>query len=362
MPETDLAAVRTAVRLFGRELEAPLLIGAMTGGAEASASINRNLALAAQELGLGMMLGSQRIMLEEPDVAASFRVRHVAPDILLLGNLGVGQLNKGYGAEHVRRAIEEVGADGLAFHANPLQEAVQAEGDGDFRDLVRRLRAVAAEVDAPLVLKEVGHGLDTETIRAVADIGLAGLDVAGAGGTSWARVEEYVRHGEIVHPELVEWGIPTADAIRTGEAVDVRSAHELAQRYPHAQPGPGRRRRIEALLAVPLRATDRHVIGALVVAARKERTITSRRKVIVGIVEQCGVALERAQLQAASELTAANARFLAELAKGLERSTTVRARALRLTQLLIEDRATFAAVHVAGDGGPTLVASSGSRS
>ena len=205
--------MRTAVRLFGRELEAPLLIGAMTGGAEASASINRNLALAAQELGLGMMLGSQRIMLEEPDVAASFRVRHVAPDILLLGNLGVGQLNKGYGAEHVRRAIEEVAADGLAFHANPLQEAVQTEGDGDFRDLVQRLGALAAEVDAPLVLKEVGHGLDTETIRAVAGIGLAGLDVAGAGGTSWARVEEYVRYGEIVHPELVEWGIPTADAI-----------------------------------------------------------------------------------------------------------------------------------------------------
>ena len=141
----------------------------------------------------------------------------------------------------------------------------------------------------------------------------------------------------------------------------MRSAHELAQRYPHAQPGPGRRRRIEALLAVPLRATDRHVIGALVVASRSERTITSRGKVIVGIVEQCGVALERAQLQAASELTAANARFLAELAKGLERSTTVRARAMRLTQLLIEERATFAAVHVAGDGGPTLVASSGSR-
>jgi isopentenyl-diphosphate delta-isomerase len=213
LPESDLAAVRTDVRLLGRRLEAPLLIGAMTGGADASAQINRNLALAAQDLGLGMMLGSQRIMLEEPDAAASFRVRRVAPDILLLGNLGVAQLNKGYGAEEVRRAIGEVEADGLAFHANPLQEAVQAEGDGDFRDLVRRLGALAAEVDAPLVLKEVGHGLDTETVRAVAGIGLAALDVAGAGGTSWARVEEYVRHGEIVHPELVEWGIPTADAI-----------------------------------------------------------------------------------------------------------------------------------------------------
>jgi isopentenyl-diphosphate delta-isomerase len=213
LPETDLGEVRTEIRLFGRDLRAPLLIGAMTGGAEASTAINRNLALAAQELGLGMMLGSQRIMLEEPGTAASFRVRHVAPDILLLGNLGVAQLNKGYGPEHVRRAIDEVQADGLAFHTNPLQEAVQDAGDRDFRGLVRGLEAVVAQVDAPLVLKEVGHGLDTETVRAAAEIGLAGLDVAGAGGTSWARVEEYVRHGEIVHPELVEWGIPTADAI-----------------------------------------------------------------------------------------------------------------------------------------------------
>ena len=213
LPETDLAAIRTDVRLFGRRLRAPLVIGAMTGGAGASASINRNLARAAQELGLGMMLGSQRIMLEEPAAAASFRVRDVAPDILLLGNLGIAQLNRGYGADHVRRAIDDVGADGLAFHANPLQEAVQEAGDGDFRGLVRRLEEVVADVRAPLLLKEVGHGLDTDTVRAVAAVGLAGLDVAGAGGTSWARVEQYVRHGEVVQPELAEWGIPTADAI-----------------------------------------------------------------------------------------------------------------------------------------------------
>lgn len=185
----------------------------MTGGGSASAAINRNLARAAQELGLGMMLGSQRIMLEEPDAAASFRVRDVAPDILLLGNLGVAQLNRGYGADHVRRAIDEVGADGLAFHANPLQEAVQRGGDTDFRGLLERLAAVVAELEAPILLKEVGHGLDTATVRAVAHIGLAGIDVAGAGGTSWARVEQYVAHGRLVHPELAEWGIPTSDAI-----------------------------------------------------------------------------------------------------------------------------------------------------
>ena len=205
--------MRTDVLLLGRHLDAPLLIGAMTGGGLASATVNRNLARAAQQLGLGMMLGSQRIMLEEPEAAASFRVRDVAPDVLLLGNLGVAQLNHGYGAEHVRRAIDEVGADGLAFRAIPLQVAVQTDGDTDFRGLVDRLASVVAEVEAPIVLKEVGHGLDTASVRAVADIGLAGVDVAGAGGTSWARVEQYVAHGELVHPELAEWGIPTSDAI-----------------------------------------------------------------------------------------------------------------------------------------------------
>lgn len=185
----------------------------MTGGGSASTTINRNLARAAQELGVGMMLGSQRIMLEEPETASSFRVRDVAPDALLLGNLGVAQLNRGYGAEQVRRAIEEVGADGLAFHANPLQEAVQETGDTNFRGLVERLASVVAEVEAPILLKEVGHGLDTATVRAVAHLGLAGIDVAGAGGTSWARVEQYVAHGELVHAELAEWGISTCDAI-----------------------------------------------------------------------------------------------------------------------------------------------------
>lgn len=205
--------MRTNLQLLGRPLAAPVLIGAMTGGAAASATINHNLALAARELGLGMTLGSQRIMLEQPDTAAGFHVRDLAPDILLLGNLGVAQLNRGYGAEQVRRAIDEVGADGLVFHANPLQEAVQDGGDTNFQGLAGRLEAVAAAVDAPLLLKEVGHGLDAATVRTAAEIGFVGVDVAGAGGTSWARVEQYVRYGEIRHPELAEWGIPTSEAL-----------------------------------------------------------------------------------------------------------------------------------------------------
>lgn len=214
LPGTHLDEVDTRASFLGRELAAPLLIGAMTGGAELAAVINRNLAAAAQRLGLGLMLGSQRVMLERPEAARSFQVRDVAPDILLIGNLGVAQLNRGYGAAEVRQAVELVGADALALHANPLQEALQAGGDRDFRGLAARIAELVPAVPHPLLLKEVGHGLSGAVARAVAGAGLAALDVAGAGGTSWARVEELVRYGEVRHEQLVEWGIPTATALQ----------------------------------------------------------------------------------------------------------------------------------------------------
>ena len=214
LPETDLARIDTGTRFLGKELAAPLLIGAMTGGAKLSAVINRNLARAAQRLGVGLMLGSQRVMLEQPETRASFEVRPLAPGVLLIGNLGVAQLNRGYGAAEIVRAIESIEADALALHTNPLQEALQLGGDTDFRDLVARLHEVVPQVPYPLLLKEVGHGLGPSVARAVAGAGLAALDVAGAGGTSWARVEDLVNHGQVQHPDLVEWGIPTAVALR----------------------------------------------------------------------------------------------------------------------------------------------------
>jgi isopentenyl-diphosphate Delta-isomerase len=213
LPESDLAGVDTSIRLLGRRLAAPLLIGAMTGGADAARKINRNLAEAAQRLGIGMMLGSQRVMLERPSARASFEVRDLAPDVLLLGNLGAAQLLHGYGVREARRAVEEVGADALAFHVNPLQEVLQPGGDLNWRGVTERLAAVVPEVGVPVVLKEVGHGISGAVARSVAGVGFAAIDVAGAGGTSWARVEELLRYGEIRHPGLVEWGLPTVDAL-----------------------------------------------------------------------------------------------------------------------------------------------------
>ena len=215
LPETSLDSVELTTHFLGKHLRAPLLIGAMTGGAALAASINKNLAIAAQELGIGLMLGSQRIMLEQSQALASFQIRSYAPDILLIGNLGVAQLNKGYSSAHIRQAIELVAADALALHTNPLQEALQENGDSDFCNIISKLPDIVRKVPYPIILKEVGHGLSEQLAQKVAPAGLAALDIAGAGGTSWARVEELARYGEIRHPELVEWGIPTADALQS---------------------------------------------------------------------------------------------------------------------------------------------------
>ncbi|GAA4007370.1 type 2 isopentenyl-diphosphate Delta-isomerase [Deinococcus rubellus] len=214
LPELDLDAVDLSTQFLGKALSAPVLIGAMTGGARQSGRINRNLALAAQRLGLGLMLGSQRVMLEDPSALSSFQVRPHAPDILLIGNLGAAQLLKGYGAAEITRAIELIGADALAIHVNPLQEALQHGGDTHWAGLAARLGEVVPGVPYPLLLKEVGHGLSAGVARTVAAAGFAALDVAGAGGTSWARVEALVRYGEVRSPDLCEIGLPTAQALR----------------------------------------------------------------------------------------------------------------------------------------------------
>ncbi len=223
--QTNLGDIDTSTRFFGVPLRAPLLIGAMTGGAELSGTINRHLALAAQQLGVGMMLGSQRIMLDGElgeRAAPSFTVREVAPDVLLFGNIGLAQLTT-VTVRDLVKVLDRVGANALAVHTNPLQEAMQHDGDTDFSGSLERLREVAGELGYPVLLKEVGHGIGAAAVAALlgtdGDSPVAGIDVAGAGGTSWSRVEQFVRYGELRHPQLADWGIPTAEAI-----VEVRAA------------------------------------------------------------------------------------------------------------------------------------------
>jgi isopentenyl-diphosphate delta-isomerase len=212
LTQTDLGSVDLTTGFLGMRLRAPVLIGAMTGGAELSGTINRNLAAAAQQLGVGLMLGSQRIMLDNGFASTSFAVRDVAPDALLIGNIGLAQLNE-FMLPDLVKVLDTVGANALAVHTNPLQEAMQHEGDTDFSGSIARLRDIAGAIGYPVMLKEVGHGIGAAAAAELVDCPIAAVDVAGAGGTSWARVEQFVRYGEIRYPALAEWGIPTAEAL-----------------------------------------------------------------------------------------------------------------------------------------------------
>ena len=216
LPELNLADVDLTLTLFGRLLQAPLLISSMTGGTSQAAILNRTLALAAQETGIAMGLGSQRAALENPALASTFQVREAAPHILLFANLGAIQLNNGLGVEDCQRAVDMIEADGLILHLNPLQEAVQAEGDTDFRGLLGKIEAVCRTLDVPVIVKEVGWGLSARAARQLAGVGVAALDVAGAGGASWTQVEMHRAQTESqrsLAASFHDWGIPTAEAI-----------------------------------------------------------------------------------------------------------------------------------------------------
>lgn len=217
LPELKLSEIDTSQTLFGRHLRVPLLISSMTGGTEEALELNLRLAAAAQAHGMAMGLGSQRAAIEAPELAHTFEVRAAAPDILLFANLGAVQLNMDYGVDECRRVVEMVEADALVLHLNVLQEAVQPEGDTDWAGLLGRIGEVCRQLDVPVIAKEVGWGLSERAAAQLADVGVAALDVAGAGGTSWSEVE-YHRAPTAFHAQVArafaDWGIPTAESLQ----------------------------------------------------------------------------------------------------------------------------------------------------
>lgn len=217
LPELDLAAVDPSVTFLGKPLSMPLLISSMTGGDGAElAQINRNLAEAAEACGIAMAVGSQRVMFSSAAARSSFDLRQFAPNTVLLANIGAVQLNTGMRAEQCAAAVEVLGADGLYLHLNPLQEAVQPEGDRDFSNLTQQIAQLAATLNVPVLLKEVGAGLSPEDIQAGLEIGLRHFDVAGRGGTSWSRIEYHRRTDDADDLGLVfqDWGRTTVEALR----------------------------------------------------------------------------------------------------------------------------------------------------
>lgn len=223
LPEVDYGAIDLSADFLGRRLRLPFLASSMTGGPDVSERINRAIAEAAQDMGFAMGVGSQRISLttrERHGLGPELRL--IAPDIPIYGNLGAVQLVHGMGLEDARRAVDELGADALILHLNPLQEALQQGGDRNWSGVEAAIERLARSLSVPVIAKEVGSGISGDVARRLVACGVAAIDVAGAGGTSWAAVEGQRAggaQGQSLGEIFRDWGIPTARAL-----ADVRDA------------------------------------------------------------------------------------------------------------------------------------------
>jgi isopentenyl-diphosphate Delta-isomerase len=214
LPELSAADVNPGISLFGRRLAAPIYIAGMTGGTERAGAINRALAAAAQKAGFGFGLGSQRAMWTDPALAASYRVRDEAPDVALLGNVGVVQA-RAFGPAAVAELVDAVGADALCVHLNAAQELVQDEGDRDFRGGLDAIAALVEALCVPVIVKETGCGFAPATLTRLRAAGVEWVDASGAGGTTWTGVEALrgSPRQRALGALLREWGIPTAASV-----------------------------------------------------------------------------------------------------------------------------------------------------
>ena len=279
LPERDLADVQLQTVLLGRILEAPLIVSAMTGGTPEAEAVNAALTRAAARHGIGLVLGSGRRLLDDPETLATYR-----PDLgerppLLLANLGAAQLRDPDGPLRAREVVDLLDADGLAIHLNPLQEAVQPEGEPRFSGVLAGIRAaVEALGGRPVVVKEVGFGLDFADVAALRDAGVAAIDVAGSGGTNWALIEGHRdAQAGAVAAAFADWGVPTVDAV-----VDARAA---APELPVIASG-GVRDGVEAAKCLALGAAAVGVARPLLVAAQDGRAEAA----VGAIVDQLRIA------------------------------------------------------------------------
>jgi isopentenyl-diphosphate delta-isomerase len=216
LPELDRSEIDLTTLFLGKSLGAPLLISSMTGGTELAQTINCRLAEMAQQYRIAMGVGSQRVAIENPQLTSTFAVRALAPDILLFANLGAVQLNYDYGLEECLRVVEGLEADALILHLNPLQEAVQTKGDTNFRGLLAKIERLCQQLPVPVIAKEVGNGISAPMAQKLIEAGVSAIDVAGAGGTSWAKVEsERAKDArqQRLGKTFADWGLPTADCI-----------------------------------------------------------------------------------------------------------------------------------------------------
>jgi isopentenyl-diphosphate Delta-isomerase len=243
LPETDRGKINLSTSFLGKKFNAPIIVGAMTGGAHEVTKINAAIAEAVEKLGLGMGLGSQRAAIENASLEKTYKVaREKAPNAFLIANVGGVQLVHGYGVKEVKRIVEMIDADAVAIHLNALQEAVQPEGQTNFKGVLAKIAEIAGAIDTPVIVKETGAGISSEDAKALELAGVKAIDIGGVGGTSFAAVEHYRATKKNTQNSLGEafwdWGIPTAvSLIETSQSVKlpiiasggVRSGTDIAK-------------------------------------------------------------------------------------------------------------------------------------
>jgi isopentenyl-diphosphate delta-isomerase len=289
LPERDLADVPLETALLGARLGAPLVVSAMTGGTDEAGVVNARLARAACEHGLAVVLGSGRALLEDPSLLPTYRSADRPP--LLLGNLGAAQIRLDDAPARAERLVELLDADGLTVHLNAIQEAVQPEGEPRFAGVVAGIAAVAAHLaPLPVMVKEVGFGMDAADVALLRDAGVAAIDVAGAGGTNWALVEggRDERAAE-VGAAFADWGVPTAAALA--------EAHAAAPDLPLVASG-GLRDGVDAAKALALGATAAGLARPFLLAARAD----AATETAATLIRQLRVAVWATGAASASEL------------------------------------------------------------
>lgn len=248
LPEIDWQEISLNVQFLGYQLQAPLLISSMTGGTEEAKMINRRLATVAQKYKIAMGVGSQRIILEKPELAHTFSIRDLAPDIPLFANLGAVQLNYNYGIKECLQLVKALEADALILHLNPLQECIQTRGDTNFRGILDKISNLCWSTSIPIIVKEVGNGISQKMAEKLIAAGVSAIDVAGTGGTSWAKVESQRATDPLkrkLGKTFAEWGLPTANCI-----LDIR---EINTEIPLIASG-GLRNGLEVAKAIALGA------------------------------------------------------------------------------------------------------------
>jgi len=220
IPDIDFEEVSTETKFLGKTFSAPILIAGMTGGYPEAKKINQAIAEVCQDLNIPMGVGSQRAMLADPSLVETFDVKKFAPDVFLIGNIGLVQLNYGYGVDDAQRAVDLINADAIAVHVNAFQELMQPEGDTNFKGLWEKMEEICKTLSVPVIGKEVGSGMSWQDVLRMQEAGCSAVDVGGAGGTSWPKIE-ILRHVEEktkkkagkplpLNDPLLKWGVPTA--------------------------------------------------------------------------------------------------------------------------------------------------------